>query len=207
MKWAVMVACLGGLALLAWFFLFRSKGGKTSEPDDGVGGTEEDANRHWLVAVSGVVKGKSFHVGARNVTMGRGTTCFVQTKDKESSRVHCQIRHTPKGLQLTDMSSANGTRVNGKPIQIHMLIDGDQIQLGDTALVYHREGNFSTDAGVAGKAVGATQFESTAYSEGGASLNPKDIAQDALKACGGDEEAAAKKLKMDVATFRKLIGA
>lgn len=210
MKWVVMIGCLGGIGFLAWYFLMRSKGDSDSStdvgPERGRGGTDEDTNKHWLMAVSGKIKGKSYHVGARNVTIGRGTNCFVQTKDKESSRVHCQLRHTPKGLQITDMSSANGTRVNDKKIQIHILVDGDRIALGDTALVYHLEADFDQDAGVGAKAVGQTQFEATAYAEGGASmLNPKEIAEDALKSCGGDLPAAAKKLKMDEATFRKLI--
>lgn len=208
MKWVVMVASLGGLALLAWFFLFRSKGGATSDPDPRKKGrgTDEDANRHWLVAVSGVVKGKTFHVGARNVTIGRGTNCFVQLKDKESSRVHCQIRHTPKGLQLTDMSSSNGTQVNGKQIQIHLLQDGDRIQVGDATVIYRLEGDFEQDAGVSAKAVGKTQFEATAYSEGGAGHDFKEVAMDTVRSCGGDIGAAAKKLKMDEATLRKVLG-
>ena len=212
MKWVVMISCLGGVAFLAWFFLFRSRGAASSGSGSGDGprgkraGTDEDAVLHWLVAVSGKIKGKSYHVGARNVTLGRGTTCFVQTKDTESSRVHCQIRHTPKGLQLTDMSSANGTRVNEKRIQIHVLADGDTIQLGDTVLVYHREADFDQDAGVGAKAIGKTQFEATAYAEGGAGLDFKEVALDAVKACRGDIGAAAKKLKMDEATLRKVLG-
>lgn len=214
MKYVIMCAILGVLGFLAWFFLMRGSkpaaaaggggGGGGKRPHRSTGAREEDAELHWLVGVVGEVKGKQFQIGARNITIGRGTNCFVQLKDAESSRVHCQIRHTPKGLQITDMSSANGTIINGDPVQLHILNDGDRIQVGDTQLVYRREGDFAQDAGIAGKAVGKTQFAATAYSED-MSLDFKATALEALKASDGNVELAAKQLKVDVATFRKII--
>lgn len=47
-----------------------------------------------LVGKAGAVAGQTFHIGYRTVTIGRGTTNFIQVTDEDASRKPCQL--TPR---------------------------------------------------------------------------------------------------------------
>ena len=48
---------------------------------------------------------------------------------------HAEIYHLPDGtFQICDLGSTNGTRVNGRPIQSHVLNPGDVVELGEVRL-------------------------------------------------------------------------
>lgn len=54
--------------------------------------------------------------------------------DKGVSRMHLSIRRIGKHYEVEDLSSANGTYINGSqipPHQAHVLKNGDEVQLGD----------------------------------------------------------------------------
>src|ERR1041384_6273426 len=60
-------------------------------------------------------------LGAPAVVRGRGLESDVRLKDIKASRRHCQIVKTPKGYQCVDLSSGNGTYVNGVQIKSQLL--------------------------------------------------------------------------------------
>ncbi len=68
--------------------------------------------------------------------MGRGVQNELRLHDTEVSRVHASIEFADESFSLTDRDSSNGTFVNGKPATSHVLVDGDQIQLGRTVLLF-----------------------------------------------------------------------
>ena len=68
--------------------------------------------------------------------MGRGVHNEIRLHDTEVSRLHASIQTADDGFSLTDRNSSNGTFVNGKPVTVHRLVDGDQIQLGRTVLLF-----------------------------------------------------------------------
>lgn len=89
-----------------------------------------------LLVVQGVEQGARFELGTRQVCMGRGVHNEVRLHDTEVSRVHASIQLVDESFSLTDRNSSNGTFVNGKPVAMHVLVDGDQIQLGRTVLLF-----------------------------------------------------------------------
>ena len=101
---------------------------------------------HWLVARSGLDQGRSWHIGSRRVTAGRGPNNFIQLKDSGVSRVQCQVVPEGDGLAVVDMTSSNGTFVNGKAVRRHVLADGDVLRLATTELEYRRVGDFDNAA-------------------------------------------------------------
>src|SRR5687767_7224190 len=70
------------------------------------------------------------------VTLGRGLESDIRLKDIKASRRHCQIVRTPKGYQCVDLSSGNGTYVNGVQIKAQLLDSGDKITIGSTTIAF-----------------------------------------------------------------------
>jgi FHA domain-containing protein/GAF domain-containing protein len=64
------------------------------------------------------------------VTIGRSPDCQVVLKDFGISRTHAKIVVTEDGLRIVDLDSKNGTQVNGVPVMVAPLKDGDRILLG-----------------------------------------------------------------------------
>jgi len=70
------------------------------------------------------------------VTLGRGLESDIRLKDIKASRRHCQIVKTTKGYQCVDLSSGNGTYVNGVQIKTQLLGSGDKITVGSTTISF-----------------------------------------------------------------------
>lgn len=66
--------------------------------------------------------------------VGRDSTSCVSIDHPSISRSHCQFMLGPdESLQVRDMSSLNGTYVNGEKIQtIRTVLPGDNIQIGSS---------------------------------------------------------------------------
>ena len=58
---------------------------------------------NWLIGRKGSVEGKTFHVGKRVGTIGRGLGNFIQLTDQNASKVHAQFRGAASGMQIKDM--------------------------------------------------------------------------------------------------------
>ena len=70
--------------------------------------------------------------------MGRAVENEIVILDKRSSREHALIRREGRKAILEDLSSTNGTYLNGERLQHAVqLRDGDQIGVGDVAFVFH----------------------------------------------------------------------
>ena len=70
------------------------------------------------------------------VTLGRGLESDIRLKDIKASRRHCQVVRTARGFQCVDLSSGNGTYVNGVQIKSQMLSHGDKITIGSTTITF-----------------------------------------------------------------------
>jgi len=64
--------------------------------------------------------------------IGRSPTNTVYVRDKNVSRVHCQLTITEKGCLIADLQSTNGTFVNGERISEKALKPGDEVRIGIT---------------------------------------------------------------------------
>lgn len=70
------------------------------------------------------------------VSIGREDDNDIRLNDERVSRFHAKVQDDEGHIILTDLQSTNGTRVNGHPIQVHVLQVGDQIQIGRCILVF-----------------------------------------------------------------------
>lgn len=104
-----------------------------------------------LIVIKGYNRGEVYKLGARNVTAGRDTGNLIQLLDKQASRRHFLIRSTAEGYVLHDLSSANGTSLNNKPISQARLQLGDTIKAGATYFKVVSNLGSVEDASLAGK--------------------------------------------------------
>ncbi|NQV27806.1 MAG: FHA domain-containing protein [Rhodopirellula sp.] len=70
------------------------------------------------------------------ITIGREEDNAVQLNDERVSRFHAKVQEDGGHVILTDLESTNGTRVNGHPIQMHVLRIGDQVAIGRCLLLF-----------------------------------------------------------------------
>jgi hypothetical protein len=68
--------------------------------------------------------------------IGRGLAADVRIEDHHVSRRHAIVAHRGDGARLLDDRSANGTYVNGRPVTIAYLSDGDVVRVGRVAFRY-----------------------------------------------------------------------
>lgn len=90
-----------------------------------------------------------------SVTLGRGLESDIRLKDIKASRRHCQIAKTPQGYQLIDLSSGNGTFINGVQVKQQPLNPGDKIQIGSTTITFHEGAPAAAKAAPAAKPAAA----------------------------------------------------
>jgi nitrogen-specific signal transduction histidine kinase len=89
-----------------------------------------------LIVVKGADEGKQFELTGPILGIGRESMNQIRLHDTEVSRRHAEFRETSEGYVLFDLGSINGTFVNNQPIKDAVLQSGDQIQVGQTVLVY-----------------------------------------------------------------------
>jgi class 3 adenylate cyclase len=87
-----------------------------------------------LAVLDGAESGRRIQVVER-LTLGRGEEAGVLIDDPEISRTHAILLPTADGLELQDLSSLNGTWVNGERISgPTLLVPGDVVKLGATLI-------------------------------------------------------------------------
>jgi hypothetical protein len=82
--------------------------------------------------------------------LGRGTDCDLRLVDPGVSRHHAELRVENEQVVLVDLSSTNGTFVNGQPVRRVALTDGTQVSLGRTTLVFHQDRQDGQGSGYSG---------------------------------------------------------
>ncbi len=104
-------------------------GGATGGPEAPT--TVRDGARRALLRLP---TGEVVDLPADGVTVGRGRDVSIRIDDEDVSRRHLRI-HAVDGRWLAeDLGSTNGTTVNGMPARTHVLADGDEIVIGNSAL-------------------------------------------------------------------------
>jgi len=69
--------------------------------------------------------------------MGRGLDNDVVVEDRRVSRHHARLQRGARGWEVTDLSSTNGTFINGKPVKQRAVSNGDTISLGGLEVTFH----------------------------------------------------------------------
>jgi signal transduction histidine kinase/pSer/pThr/pTyr-binding forkhead associated (FHA) protein len=97
-----------------------------------------------LFVIQGADQGKRFEFMSSPVALGRDNSNAVRLHDTEVSRRHAELRLERQGYRIVDLGSANGTFVNGLPVNESVLEPGDRVQVGQTVMLFQR-GNGGLD--------------------------------------------------------------
>ncbi|MEW6716376.1 MAG: FHA domain-containing protein [Chloroflexota bacterium] len=89
-----------------------------------------------LSLVRGNANPLSINLSPGCVILGRDSSCSMVLSDPQASRQHARVDSEGRTWVLTDLDSANGTLVNGVRVSQRVLQPGDQIQIGQTVLVF-----------------------------------------------------------------------
>ncbi len=101
-----------------------------------VASTGSEASGWHLIVIDGEDFGDRHTVTGDSTTIGRDPACDVQIRDTGVSRVHCRIRRTEAGFVLQDAGSTNGSFVNGKRVETHLLEEGDVFRVARTSIKF-----------------------------------------------------------------------
>ena len=83
---------------------------------------------YLAISQGGVVK--TIPLGDDPITIGRHPDNVVAIGDSLSSRFHCVVTRSGEGVSVRDLTSRNGTRLNGETIGTAALAVGDVITIG-----------------------------------------------------------------------------
>ena len=93
----------------------------------------------WILQSSTPDDSWTFRVSAGTVkTVGRATRADFVLDAALVSRLHCRLEAGDDTLEVVDLSSTNGTFVNGKRIERARLASGDTLRVGRVELTVAR---------------------------------------------------------------------
>ena len=78
-------------------------------------------------------------VNDRNILIGRAEISDIPLTSTIVSRHHAMVVTMQSGVGVVDLGSTNGTFVDGKRIEQHVLQDGEEIRVGDCTITFFAE--------------------------------------------------------------------
>ncbi|MEM7812475.1 MAG: FHA domain-containing protein [Planctomycetota bacterium] len=94
------------------------------------------SSRVTIQVLEGLERGRVYGALPLPVSIGREEDNTVRLNDDRVSRFHAKLQANGERIILTDLGSTNGTRVNGRPVQVRLLRAGDQITIGRCLLLF-----------------------------------------------------------------------
>jgi len=132
----------------------RRMGSAAGEYERRIPGADETVVLHkappvlaFLVVKSGPRVGRVYNLNPEVTTMGRDPQNDIILDDEAVSRQHAKVRSEKVKVEgeeaheqffIYDLATSNGTKVNGQEIMKHPLVDGDEIEIGRTILVFKK---------------------------------------------------------------------
>lgn len=89
-----------------------------------------------LIVRKGPEVGERFFLDRERVTIGRDPESDIFLNDVTVSRTHAVVEVVGRDVMITDMSSLNGTYVNGVRVDKAILQQGDAVQVGRFQMVF-----------------------------------------------------------------------
>jgi DNA-binding NtrC family response regulator len=95
---------------------------------------ELHCRRFGVEVVDGDDRGARVDAGSRTLSIGSEAGNDLVLTDSAVSRHHCELRVTPRGLQVRDLGSTNGTFIDGIRVETAYLPRGKELRVGRTVL-------------------------------------------------------------------------
>ncbi|HEV1286816.1 MAG TPA: FHA domain-containing protein [Bryobacteraceae bacterium] len=88
---------------------------------------------------------REYALSKTEASIGRAATSDIALRDSKVSRAHTRLECGPEGCWVIDLGSANGTKLNGAPVERARLSPGDVIAVGTTSLRYEEPSESDVD--------------------------------------------------------------
>lgn len=88
-----------------------------------------------LEVIEGVLQGETISLAEGSTTVGRAPDNAIVVDAADVSRRHARFELSRGRLRVYDLNSTNGTRVNGDPVRVSDIEDGDEILIGGQRMV------------------------------------------------------------------------
>ena len=87
-----------------------------------------------LEILNGGFEGMTYALSNQEIVIGRNPTTDITLLDEGISREHALVFFDEDAASyvVEDLQSTNGTKVNGKRVRSASLVEGDEIQIGQT---------------------------------------------------------------------------
>lgn len=90
-----------------------------------------------LIVRHGASEGSRFLLDHDVTVAGRHPNSDIFLDDVTVSRKHCEFLRTPKGFEMRDLGSLNGTFVRNERVDASSLEDGDEVLVGKFHLTFY----------------------------------------------------------------------
>lgn len=81
----------------------------------------------------------AFFITEKNIIIGRSHDADVMVIDESVSQKHCQLFRKGDRYFVKDLNSKNGTFLNGQPVIISEIRDGDMLTIGERKFIFRTE--------------------------------------------------------------------
>jgi len=115
-----------------WDEIPRTQVRRTTAPPSPL--TEPTQDLPVLVVLSGGAQGYRHHLDQDEIVLGRSPDADIQIDSDDASRFHARIFKQNGEVLIEDQGSCNGTSVNNLPIKRQVLMPGDRVRLGNSAV-------------------------------------------------------------------------
>lgn len=155
----------------------------------------------WLIAKMAAVGNLPFKLAAGSYTVGRSLNCEIVIPDRSVSRIHARLTCvSSRTAYLEDLSSTNGTFVNGSRVEHSRLSPPCSIEFGSVSVELARKAPFPDSPPSASK--GATERASDLVTK---QLSAQRLTRTQLRVLslllkGWEEKRIAARLKQSVHT-------
>lgn len=96
---------------------------------------EQSATHAFLVSATN--EDRRYRIDHTPWRIGRGRNTELPLEDTSVSRLHSEIRRDALGqFTIQDLDSLNGVFVNGEPIDMAHLDEGDRVEIGDVGFIF-----------------------------------------------------------------------
>jgi len=95
-------------------------------------------NRYKLTLASLANTNQKFKLVKATSVIGRNPSCDISIPDNSISRQHCILQLTERGLDVKDLNTVNGTKINGIPMKEGYINIGDKLTVGKISFMLEK---------------------------------------------------------------------
>lgn len=95
-------------------------------------------DKHKLTLASLANTNHKFKLTKATSVIGRNPSCDISIPDNSISRQHCILQLTERGLDVKDLNTVNGTKINGIPMKEGYINIGDKLTVGKISFILEK---------------------------------------------------------------------